>query len=116
MDHVKAGSLEQAVAYLQGKSEGSLGHVFVIGGAQIYSAALELKQTKRVLLTKVLSDFECDTHFSLALGSESAGDGAIGWRRCTKTEHDEWVGETVPEGLQDEAGTSYEFQMWERVD
>ncbi len=111
VDPVQAGSLDQALAYLRARPAASLGRVFVIGGAQIYGAAQELKETRRVLLTRVLSDFECDTFFPLALGSESGG-----WRRSGKAEFDEWAGETVPEGQQEEAGTSYEFQMWEKAD
>lgn len=114
-DPVQAGSLEQAVAYLRSRPAGSLGRVFVIGGAQIYGAALALPETRRILLTRVLSDFACDTHFSLALGAEGDG-GAPGWRRDSQEERDGWVGETVPDGLQEESGTAYEFQMWERVD
>lgn len=110
---VKASSLEQAIAYLQRKPQGTLGKVFVIGGGQIYAAALELKEAKRVLLTKVMSDFECDTFFSLKLGDE--GESSSGWVKRSKEELDRWTGEVVPEGVQVENDTSYEFQMWERT-
>lgn len=110
---VKASSLEQAIAYLQRKPQGSLGRVFVIGGGQIYSAALEMKEAKRVLLTKVMSDFECDTFFSLKLDDE--GESSPGWAKRSKEELDSWTGEVVPEGVQVENDTSYEFQMWERT-
>lgn len=111
---VKASSLEQAIAYLQGKPQGSLGRVLVIGGGQIYTAALELKEAKRVLLTKVMTDFECDTFFSLKLNDE--GESSPGWTKRSKAELDTWTGEVVPEGTQVENDTSYEFQMWERTD
>lgn len=110
---VKASSLEQAIAYLRQKPQGSLGRVFVIGGGQIYAAALEMKEARRVLLTKVMSDFECDTFFSLKLGNE--GEGSSGWVKRSKEELDTWTGEVVPEGVQVENDTSYEFQMWERT-
>ncbi|KAH8782848.1 dihydrofolate reductase-like domain-containing protein [Diaporthe sp. PMI_573] len=110
---VKASSLEQAIAYLQRKSQGSLGRVFVIGGGQIYAAALEMKEARRVLLTKVMSDFECDTFFSLKLSDE--GESSSGWEKRSKEELDKWTGEVVPEGVQVENDTSYEFQMWERT-
>ncbi|KAK7712633.1 hypothetical protein SLS64_005017 [Diaporthe eres] len=110
---VKASSLEQAIAYLQRKPPGTLGKVFVIGGGQIYAAVLELKEAKRVLLTKVMSDFECDTFFSLKLDDE--GESSSGWVKRSKEQLDSWTGEVVPEGVQVENDTSYEFQMWERT-
>ncbi|KAI1404070.1 dihydrofolate reductase-like domain-containing protein [Hypoxylon fuscum] len=111
---VRVGSLEQAVSYL--KTSGSaakIGRAFVIGGAQIYGAALELKEARRVLLTRVMSDFECDTFFPLQLDESQ---GKSGWVQKSKEELDTWTGELVPEGIQEENGTQYEFQMWERVD
>ncbi|KAF3769632.1 hypothetical protein M406DRAFT_244595 [Cryphonectria parasitica EP155] len=111
---VKASSLEQAISYLHGKSPGTLGRVFVIGGGQIYTSALELGETRRVLLTKVMTDFECDTHFSLKLSDE--GESTPGWTKRPKEDLDAWAGEAVPEGVQSENDTQYEFQMWERTD
>lgn len=111
-DPVKASSLEQAISYLRKKPEGTLGRVFVIGGGQIYSSALELQEVRRVLLTKVITDFECDTIFSLKLKDD--GDSAPGWVKSSKQELDAWAGETVPEGIQVENDTQYEFQMWEK--
>ena len=129
-----ASSLEQAIEYLrlcqqqeqqqqqqqeQQKEEDEkptkVGKVFVIGGGQIYSAALALPKeiSKRILLTRVMSpEFECDTFFDLQL-KEDANEGAK-WARKSKQELDEFVGEEVPEGVQVENGTEYEFQMWER--
>lgn len=111
---VKASSLEQAITYLHGKPRGSLGRVFVIGGGQIYASALEMKEARRILLTKVMSNFECDTHFSLNLSDEGKIDPC--WTKRSKEELDTWAGETVPKGVQVENDTSYEFQMWERTD
>ncbi|KAL2201396.1 dihydrofolate reductase-like domain-containing protein [Corynascus similis CBS 632.67] len=109
-----AGSLEEALRHLGGKPGGVVGRVFVIGGAQIYRAALELKEARRVLLTRVRTDFECDTFFPIRLDETDAAEK--GWRRSGQEEMDAWVGEEVPRGLQVEAGTEYEFEMWERVD
>jgi dihydrofolate reductase len=107
---VRAGSLEQAVEFLQGKSEtGEVGRVFVIGGGQIYDSAL-MMGAQRVLLTRVEGEFECDTHFGLRLGE------AEGWVKRDKGALDAWTGEEVPGGVQSEGGTKYEFQMWEKVD
>lgn len=111
-DPIKASSLEQAITYLHRQPAGTLGRVFVIGGGQIYAAALEMKEARRVLLTKVMSDFECDTYFSLSLNDEGASDPQ--WEKKSKEDLDAWAGETVPEGVQTENDTMYEFQMWER--
>lgn len=115
-DSVKASSLEQAIDYLRSRPQGTLGRVFVIGGGQIYASALEREEAKRVLLTKVMSDFECDTHFSLKLRDDDEVQGMSdpGWVKKSKGELDAWAGETVREGVQVENGTNYEFQMWER--
>ena len=86
---------------------------FVIGGGQIYKAALERKEAKRILLTRILADFECDTFFPIELGEDGTADG---WVRKSKQELDDWVGEVVPEGVQEENGTKYVFEMWERAD
>jgi dihydrofolate reductase len=85
---------------------------FVIGGAQIYKEALEKAETKRILLTRVLTDVECDTFFPVKLNEDGTADG---WTRKTKDELDSWVGESVPQGVQEENGTRYIFEMWERA-
>ncbi|KAK0646150.1 dihydrofolate reductase-like domain-containing protein [Cercophora newfieldiana] len=113
---VMASSLEQALAFLREQQTQTqpLGRVFVIGGAQIYGAALGLRETRRILLTRVVSDFECDVRFPLQLE-----EGTEGWKRAEQGEFEGWVGEKVEEGEegeQEENGTRYEFQMWERVD
>lgn len=124
---VKVGSLEQAIEYLRSSRAAAAatatatarpdGHVFVIGGAQIYGAALGLQEVRRVLLTKVTSDFECDTFFPLELTEAGAGTGTgSGWVQRSKEELDAWTGETVPVGVQEENGAKYEFQMWERIE
>ncbi|CAK7218734.1 hypothetical protein SBRCBS47491_003611 [Sporothrix bragantina] len=127
---VEASSLETALEYLRQKkaveSTGTTanggGRVFVIGGAQIYAAALGLAEARRVLLTRVMSDFSCDTFFPLALGSPTSAEeaektaSAPKWVQRSRAEHAAWIGEEVPEEVQTENGTEYEFQMWERVD
>jgi dihydrofolate reductase len=91
------------------------GRVFVIVGDELYGAALGLRETRRVLLTRVRSaGFECDAFFPVRL--EEGGEGEAEWRRSGQEEMDGWVGEEVPRGVQCEAGTEYEFEMWERVD
>ncbi|OHF00173.1 dihydrofolate reductase [Colletotrichum orchidophilum] len=115
-DAVKVGSLEQALAFLRSDAgDDKLGRVFVIGGAQIYAAALEVPEAKRVLLTRVLGEFECDAFFPLKLGGGEGGEGSRQWGRIEKKGLDEWVGEEVEGGEIEENGTRYEFQMWEKI-
>ena len=102
-------SLESALEYAAAESS-SISRVFVIGGAQIYGAALKLPEAKRVLLTSIKKDFECDTFFPLDL----SGEGAEGWERKSTDEWRSWTGEQGTEEKQEEAGTPYEFQLWER--
>ena len=107
---IRVSSLEQALKYAQARA---VARVFVMGGAQIYEAALRLPETRRVLLTRIEREFECDTFFNLHLGG---GDtGAEGWTRRSRQELEEWTGEQVAEGGEEEAGTKYEFQMWEKT-
>lgn len=107
----RAKSLESALAYLSDRQE-NISRVFVIGGAQIYAAALELPQTKRCLITRILSDFECDTTFPLHLAEDQTQSG---WTRKSQAEMDAWLGEKVPEDIQEESGTAYRFEMWEKT-
>ena len=104
---VVVNSIDQAI-----NLDGGEGRKFVIGGAQIYKEALQNGQAGRILLTRVMTDFECDTIFPIQLGE---GGKAEGWERKSKEELDRWVGETVPEGVQEEEGTKYIFEMWERT-
>lgn len=107
---VRVGSFDAAV-WFAGRTKADR-RAFVIGGAQIYEEALKSAETKRILLTRVLSDFECDTFFPVQLNEDGNGEG---WERKSKEELDEWVGETVAEGVQEENGTKYVFEMWERT-
>ncbi|CAP68992.1 uncharacterized protein PODANS_7_9500 [Podospora anserina S mat+] len=110
-----AGSLEKALQWVGEDGKGKAGRVFVIGGAEIYKAALGLRETRRVLLTRVEREWECDAVFPLEL--KEGGE----WQRVEQQKMDEWVGEEVPRGRQVEKEgtddeTGYEFEMWERVD
>lgn len=104
---VRVGSLEQALSYAASRATS---RVFVMGGAQIYAAALQLPGARRVLLTSIERDFECDTFFPIQL----TGDGQDGWSRKSREALQDWTGEEIAEGGQEEADTRYEFQLWER--
>ena len=92
---------------------------FVIGGASLYRDTLSLPPSSafvdRILLTRILEPtFEqCDVHMPDFLAG--AGDKAHAlWRRTSHAELQEWAGFEVPEGVQEENGVKYEFQMWTR--
>ena len=84
--------------------------IFVIGGSSIYNAALELPQADRVLLTKIKTEYECDTVFSVNLEQEGSG-----WVKRGKADLEEWTGESVEEGGVEEKGVEFEFGMFEKV-
>ncbi|KAM0483233.1 hypothetical protein ACHAPX_002683 [Trichoderma viride] len=108
---VRVPSVEAALRYAA-EANSSSGRVFVMGGAQIYEAALKHPSAKRVLLTSLDAEFECDTDFPLDL----TGGTAEGWEKKSREELQAWTGEEVEEGGQEEAGIKYEFQMWEKKD
>ncbi|ESZ97210.1 hypothetical protein SBOR_2404 [Sclerotinia borealis F-4128] len=96
------------------ENEKEIDRVFIIGGGQIYTAALELKQAKRILLTRILEDFECDTYFPVELKEDGTGKD---WRRRDTQALREWTGEGEDvEGVKEEGGVKYIFEMWERVE
>ncbi|KAK0103197.1 dihydrofolate reductase [Cadophora gregata] len=111
-EKIVAKSLSQAAEFAKTQSGSVASKSFVIGGAQIYKASLDTKEAKRILLTRVLSEFECDTFFPIMLREDGK---ASGWVRKSKDDLDRWTGETVPEGIQEENGIRYVFEMWERI-
>ncbi|KAK3671980.1 hypothetical protein LTR78_008155 [Recurvomyces mirabilis] len=90
-----------------------VGRAFVIGGESIYRAALEMQQTKAVLLTRIQKEYECDTFFPDLLEGP-----ATAWQKTSKAELEEYVGEELPELPLMEAVNgeeiSYELQLLER--
>ena len=103
---LKVASLTDAIKALEASKE--IGKVFIIGGAEIYRIALQERAIKRILLTRILSDFECDTFFPISL---QVSDGQ--WRKQSQEELDSWVGENIPPGEQEENGITYVFEMYE---
>ncbi|KAH0498983.1 hypothetical protein TgHK011_006206 [Trichoderma gracile] len=70
---------------------------------------------RRVLLTRIDAEFDCDVFFPLDLRADEGGEAAAkGWRKRSREELERWTGEEVEEGGQEEAGIKYEFEMWER--
>ncbi|KAF7846277.1 hypothetical protein BT93_L4719 [Corymbia citriodora subsp. variegata] len=91
------------------------GRAFVIGGSTIYRSALDLSQTKRILLTRVFKEYDCDTFFPVGLGTPN---GLSEWKLVAHSELEQFVGEAVEEGIvsQDIDGGSIdlEFELYER--
>ena len=95
---------------------------FVIGGALLYSQVFHLSRPSpssppssspwldRILLTRIHSPaFEdCDVFMP-----DFLSDGT-GWERTSHADLQAWVGFEVAEGVQEENGVEYEFQMWIR--
>ncbi|KAH9486953.1 Dihydrofolate reductase [Psilocybe cubensis] len=89
---------------------------FIIGGSTLYeeSLGLPLSPTEpcvdRVLLTRILSPAfdDCDVFMTDFVKDDPR------WTRAAHAELKEWVGFEVPEGVQEENGVTYEFQMWVR--
>lgn len=111
-DVLLASDIPSALRLLQtSSSNGSippLGRVFVIGGAKIYEQVLRLQEARRVLLTRVQGEWECDTFFPELRAEE-------GWVKRERGELEEFVGEEVKEGGEVEQGVGFEMGMWERV-
>ncbi|KAF5016022.1 hypothetical protein F66182_12428 [Fusarium sp. NRRL 66182] len=105
---VRVQSLEQALRYARTRND--VARIFVIGGAQIYDAALKMPEARRVLLTSIERDFDCDVFFPVDLPKDE------NWTRKSREELQAWTGEEeIDENGEEEAGTKYEFQIWEKV-
>lgn len=75
------------------------GQVWVVGGQSIYEEALRLTQCKRVYLTRIDKEFECDTFFPTI-------DETV--YKLTKDPE-------VPEEEQEEDGIKYKYTVYERI-
>jgi dihydrofolate reductase len=85
-----------------------VGRVFVIGGHAVYKAALERPETKRILLTRIYGDWDCDVFFPMDIEHEK------GWERKELQDFRDWVGEEVPKGKVKDGDVEFEYCMFER--
>jgi len=111
------GSLEAAIGRVHSEPH-PIHRAFIIGGASLYAEGLALPPSSvgfvdRILLTRILSPAfeECDVFMPDFLGGTQ---GTNGWTMATHDALQEWVGFDVTEGVQEENGVEYEFQMWVR--
>ncbi|CAG8014952.1 unnamed protein product [Penicillium salamii] len=111
-------SLDAAIRELGAREE--LGKVYVIGGAEIYNASLNMKRDElqgrglRVVMTNVVrkdgEPFECDTFFPL-----DKLDEGNGWRTASPTEVSEWVGEEVDGEWKTEGDVEVQMVGFEKI-
>ncbi|KAK4983996.1 hypothetical protein LTR66_006815 [Elasticomyces elasticus] len=107
-----AGALEHLERRREAGTVPPVGHIFVIGGASIYEQALALRQTTRVLMTRIRNDFDCDTYFPLDL--DGADGEREGWRRMSLAALNAFTGEEFEDGRMVEGDVEYEFCLYER--
>lgn len=75
------------------------GQVWIVGGQSIYQEALRLPQCKRIYLTKIDKEFQCDTFFP----------------EIDETIYKLSDNPDVPEGDQEEDGVRYKFTVYDRL-
>lgn len=82
---------------------------FLIGGAQLYTLALQQDLISQILLTRIISPAfdECDVHLP-----DFTLDKV--WQLRPHTELERFVGFDVKEGEIEEKGVRYRFELWER--
>lgn len=116
-DAIVSPSLQAALATLDGDAR--LGKIFVIGGAEIYAAALRMTASEleerplRVVLTDVRrkeGEFECDTFFPVERFTADSG-----WREGSAEEVEEWVGEKVESEWKEEGDVLMRMVGFERL-
>ncbi|KIK70958.1 hypothetical protein GYMLUDRAFT_66166 [Collybiopsis luxurians FD-317 M1] len=114
--------LATAMEELRGQTETPVHRTFLIGGAMMYSASLQLPRTSpvayvdRVLLTRIIAPpFDhCDVFMPDFLGEWIGSKDFNGWKQASAEEMNDWCGFEVPQGVQEENGVEYEFQLWVR--
>lgn len=106
-------SLAEVLHIVDSKGPEEIARIFVIGGATIYGAALGTERTKRVLVTRVQGEWECDTFFPVELGGHCGEEG--GWREKGLGELRKWTGEGLDDGGKAEQGqVRWQYEMYER--
>lgn len=123
-DAVVAHGFEDALKQLFEQRQ-DLGHVFVIGGGEIYRSSLELsssttesKIVQRILMTRVKrrdgEEYECDTFFPLT-DEDLSSANTKGWRHAGAEEVTGWVGERVGEEWIEEGEVAIKVEGYEKI-
>ncbi|GAB6019291.1 hypothetical protein CHUAL_000886 [Chamberlinius hualienensis] len=99
--HYVASSLENCIDLLQkAPLVDQVESVWIIGGEQIYRAALEMSNTTKIYLTRIMANYDCDTFFPpipTSLFKKISEEG-------------------VPEEVQDENNIKYQYEVYERTE
>nr|ABB84718.1 DHFR [Pneumocystis jirovecii] len=110
-----ARSLDDALALLSqiydSTSKIQLNRVFVIGGGELYKAAMEHSRLNRIIATVIHNEVDCDVFFPIDFRSSQS---CLPWRKQDHSVLEAWVGSKVPQGKINENGFIYEFEMWIR--
>lgn len=77
---------------------------FVIGGAQMYNLAIQHANCSHILLTRIKSKIDCDTYFPKI--------NDVQFRLASHQELEDYVQQTVPEGIQKHKELEYEFTLY----
>ncbi|KAG5513568.1 hypothetical protein PMAC_001000 [Pneumocystis sp. 'macacae'] len=110
-----ARSLDDALALLSrvynSENKIKLNRVFVIGGAELYTAAMKHPRLNRIIATIIYNEIDCDVFFPIDFRNSQA---SLSWRKQDHSALEAWVGSEVPQGKMNENGFVYEFEMWTR--
>lgn len=110
---VNSGESKEELDGAENEESPRVARAFVIGGAALYKAALDMPETERVLLTEVQGDhWGCDTFFPVQL--ERTDGKEVGWKRKSDEQLSAWVGEDVPSGLVKEGDVEFQYCMYEK--
>lgn len=83
---------------LEGLSEKrNKGQVWIVGGQSVYEEALKMKECKRIYLTRIDHDFDCDTFFP-------------------NIDEELYKQKSIPDAHHEEDGIKYEYTLWERIE
>ena len=109
-----ATSLDDALMKVERDFAQTADKVFVIGGAQLYKAALQHEDTERILFTSIDHDYDCDTSFPVDFRRQGSG-----WQRRPYDQLGDWADleqSSLPAETEEENGVRWEYQVWEKVD
>nr|4IXF_X Chain X, Dihydrofolate reductase [Pneumocystis carinii] len=110
-----AKSLDHALELLYrtygSESSVQINRIFVIGGAQLYKAAMDHPKLDRIMATIIYKDIHCDVFFPLKFRDK---EWSSVWKKEKHSDLESWVGTKVPHGKINEDGFDYEFEMWTR--
>ncbi|CCJ30628.1 unnamed protein product, partial [Pneumocystis jirovecii] len=93
-----ARSLDDALALLSqiydSTSKIQLNRVFVIGGGELYKAAMEHSRLNRIIATVIHNEVDCDVFFPIDFRSSQS---CLPWRKQDHSVLEAWVGSKVPQ-------------------